>query len=126
MTTFSKKMTDSWQDGISLILGIWLFVSPWVLGFNGIDAAFWNAVAFGLVLVLMALMALFEFHEWEEWADMVIGVWLVISPWFLGFAMFNAGADGGAAVASWNMVAVGVITFLLAFGSLRSHREHMA
>ncbi|MFO1174575.1 MAG: SPW repeat protein [Paracoccaceae bacterium] len=126
MTTFSKKLSDNWQDGISLILGIWLFMSPWLLGFTGLDAAFWNAVAFGLVIVLMALMALFEFHEWEEWADMVIGAWLVVSPWVLGFAMFRAGADGPAAIATWDVVIVGVLTFLLAIGSLRHHREHMA
>lgn len=122
MTNFGKKLTESWQDGISLLLGIWLFMSPWQLAFTGTSAAFWTAVVFGVVIVLMALMVLFEFHEWEEWADMAIGLWLIVAPWAMGFVH----ATGISPNVIWNFVTVGVLIFGLAIWSLRGHRAHSA
>lgn len=124
MTNFSRRLTDNWQDVISLILGVWLILSPWLLGFALMQAATWNAIAFGIVIALMAFMALFEFHAWEEWADMAVGVWLIVSPWVLGFAM--ADVAGGYTAAAWNVVIVGILTFGMAAWSLRDHRHHSA
>lgn len=121
MTNFWKKLSESWQDTVSLILGVWLFLSPWILGFTATEAAMWNAVAFGLLIIAMAVLALVEFHEWEEWADMAVGLWLVVSPWVLGFAVIAAGA---ASVATWNVIVVGLLTLGLAAWSLRDHRHH--
>jgi hypothetical protein len=125
MTDFWKNLTRSWQDTISLILGVWLVLSPWALGFTGTPVAMWNAVLFGVLIAIMALMALVEFHDWEEWADMAIGAWLVVSPWVLGYAMAQMPAvpDGGSYAATWNGIAVGVLTFGMAAWSLFDHRH---
>lgn len=120
MTNFMKRMTDNWQDSLSLIVGVWLFFSPWVLGYSLLQGAMWNAVVFGLVIALMALAVLIAFHEWEEWADMAVGLWLIASPWVLGFAAMAA--DPGAAAATWNAVVVGLLTFGMAAWSLIDHR----
>lgn len=126
MTNFWKNLTHSWQDTVSLLLGVWLIFSPWILGFTGTPVAMWNAVLFGVLIAIMALMALIEFQEWEEWADMVIGAWLIVSPWVLGFATMYAtdGAMTGAYGASWNFIAVGVLTLGMAAWSLFDHRGH--
>lgn len=121
MTDFLKKATRSWQDGVCLLVGIWLFLSPWLLGFSGLPVAFWNALLFGVIIVAMAVMAIVEFHDWEEWADMAIGVWLFVSPWVLGFVALSAVADAAAFAATWNFVATGIVTLALAAWSLRSH-----
>ncbi|SPH24372.1 hypothetical protein DEA8626_03423 [Defluviimonas aquaemixtae] len=123
MTNFFKKATESWQDGLCLVLGVWLFLSPWLLGFAVLPAAFWNAVLFGVIIAGMAIMAIVEFRDWEEWADMAIGVWLVISPWVLGFAALSAVADASAFAATWNFVATGILTLALSAWSLRSHHD---
>lgn len=120
MTNFWKKLSESWQDTVSLILGVWLVLSPWVLGFTMTEAAMWNAVAFGLLISVMAVLALVEFHEWEEWADMAVGLWLVVSPWVLGFAM----TMGAGSATTWNFVVVGILTLGMAAWSLRDHRHH--
>lgn len=39
-----------WEEWISLALGAWLVVSPWVLGFAGDAAATWNSVIVGLIV----------------------------------------------------------------------------
>ena len=126
MTDFFKRVFDYWQDSLSMLLGVWLFFSGWILAFTGITWAFWLAMAFGVVLFAIAFMALAMFQEWEEWVGMLIGVLLVISPWLFGFAALTSGVDiaAGAVAATWNMVIVGVLTFLLASTGLVNHRTH--
>lgn len=40
---------------ISVILGIWLIISPWVLAFSGDQPATWNSVIVGIIMVLAGL-----------------------------------------------------------------------
>ena len=44
-----------WQDWANLVLGLWLVLSPWILGFSGTSSAAWNAVILGLLVGLLAL-----------------------------------------------------------------------
>lgn len=46
----------SWAQ---LILGIWVLVSPWVIGFADISAALWSNVIVGALVVIFALWQLF-------------------------------------------------------------------
>ena len=119
MTDFWKNVTDRWQDSLAVLLGVWLFFSAWILGFTEITAAFWNALIFGAAMTLIALMALVQRRLWEEWVDAAIGVWLVISPWVLGFAVF--GGETAAVSAAWNAVIVGALAAILAIWSLRDN-----
>lgn len=77
--------TRRWQDGANLVLGAWLLASPQVLGYHGGIAA-WNAYAMGLGIVLFALIAAYMPRAWEEIINMLLGFWLVISPFVLGFS----------------------------------------
>lgn len=117
MSNFGKKLGQNWQDVICLILGLWLIASPWVLGFTAIQFAMWNAVVFGAVIVVMTLAELARFHDWEEWSDMVVGGWLAISPWALGFV-----AEGGSRAATGNFLIVGLLVLVMAGWSLVGHR----
>ena len=74
-----------WQDWINQVLGSWLFISPWVLNYNGTTAA-WNAYALGAAIVVFALIAAYMPKAWEEMINTLLGVWLVVSPFVLGFA----------------------------------------
>ncbi len=38
---------------IIALLGIWLIISPWVLGFSGDMAAVWNAVIVGIIVLIL-------------------------------------------------------------------------
>lgn len=121
MSGFVKRLTHNWQDSLCLILGLWLVVSPWVLGFNAVEVATWSAVVIGLIITAMALMTLVEFHDWEEWADMIVGAWLVISPWLLGFT--DPVGVAAAGIATWNTVIVGLLVLGLALWSLVNHHD---
>jgi hypothetical protein len=44
---------------INVLAGIWLIISPWVLGFRSITAATWSAVITGIIVGLVALASYF-------------------------------------------------------------------
>lgn len=38
---------------VNIILGIWLILSPWILGFSGNGGATWNNIIIGLVVAVV-------------------------------------------------------------------------
>ena len=79
-----------WQDPLNLILGIWMIISPWALKYSAEATPTRNAVIPRLLIGLAALFALFRVMAWEEWGNVALGVWLIISPWVLGFSNLTA------------------------------------
>ena len=71
-------------DVANLILGAFLFVSPWIFGF-GAGMTSQNAVVAGIVVAVLAIAALAAFAVWEEWLNLIVGLWILVSPWVLGF-----------------------------------------
>ncbi|WP_155251019.1 SPW repeat protein [Sinorhizobium meliloti] len=104
------------QDWMNLILAVALFVSPWVMGFAGEFMAAWNAWIVGVVIGALALATLTAFSEWEEWANIVIGIWLVVAPWLLGFAP-NANA-------MWTHVVLGLLVAAISAWALWDERQN--
>lgn len=95
-TTPGRSMR--WQDWLSLVLGIWLFVSPWLLDFHSqIPAESWNFFAVGAAFAVFAAVGLGLRSHWEEWINLALGIWLILSPWVL-FYNDNARASGDAMV----------------------------
>ncbi len=41
---------------ISVLVGIWLIISPWVLNFQGMPNATWNSVIFGIIVGIIGLI----------------------------------------------------------------------
>lgn len=39
----------------------------------------------GLFIAVLAVAALAAFAVWEEWLSLIAGLWLIGSPWVLGF-----------------------------------------
>ncbi|MFI0843595.1 SPW repeat protein [Mesorhizobium sp. IMUNJ 23232] len=89
------------QDWINLALAVCLFVSPWFIGFVTDVRPAWNAWVVGVVLAGFTLAAISAFAEWEEWVNFLLGLWLVVSPWLLGFSA-NVNA-------MWTHVIMGVL-----------------
>ncbi len=121
------NISSYWQDWVNLALGAWLFVAPWALGYASQPAPAWNSWIFGIVVAAISIAALVQFAQWEEWINAVIAVWLVISPWVLGFAAPAAAGpvtfNTAAGPVAWNHVIVGVVVGALALWDGLSHRE---
>jgi hypothetical protein len=71
-------------DLYQVLLGSFLFVSPWLFSFS-YGPARANALASGAILVLVSGLTIFAFTELEEWISLLIGCWVLASPWVLGF-----------------------------------------
>jgi hypothetical protein len=72
-------------DVLNLLLGAFLFLSPWIFGFDsGMQTQ--NAVICGIIIAALSIAALSAFTEWEEWLNLIVGLWVFVSPWVLGFA----------------------------------------
>jgi hypothetical protein len=76
-------------DVLNLILGVILFFSPWLFAFAS-GAQSTDAIVCGIIIVLLSIAALSAYAVWEEWLNLIVGLWLIISPWVLGFAHTTA------------------------------------
>ena len=80
------KQVKHWQDPVNALLGAWLIVAPWALGFHADLVVAGNYVLVGVLLVAAAVGAIVLPKAWEEWVEVALGLWLLASPWALGFA----------------------------------------
>ena len=109
---------NKWQDGIGLFLAVWLYLSPFVLAFvpgalvTGMPAAAWNAWIVSVVIGVFSAAALYRAWPIEEWIKLILGAWLFFSPWALSYA--------GDKVMTWNALAIGAVTFILAIWELKT------
>lgn len=110
-----------WQDWINVALGLWIVASPWILQHamaaagvmageagpgDATQAVMWNMYLVGAAVAATAGAALIAFQTWEEWTNVVLGGWLLFSPWILGFSSVTA--------LMWNAVIAGAIVVALA------------
>ena len=95
------KRYEASLDLYNVVLGAFLFVSPWLFAY-GQGSARDSAFVSGAILVVMSLLAIVAFREWEEWTNLAIGGWILASPWVLQFphksAMRVAVTVGGIVV----------------------------
>jgi formate hydrogenlyase subunit 3/multisubunit Na+/H+ antiporter MnhD subunit len=98
------------QDWVNLVLAVLLFISPWLFAFSVDRAASTNAWVSGVIVGALAVAALTAFAAWEEWIEMLVGFWVVISPWTLAFAADRA--------ATWSHVIIGLLVIAFAASEL--------
>ena len=97
-------------DWLTLVLAIALFASPWVFAYPAGSISVFHAVVAGFVIGAIALGALVAFSEWEEWITLLVGLWVVVAPFVLGFASVT--------LAMWTHVVIGVAVAVLAMIAL--------
>jgi hypothetical protein len=104
------------QDWFNLLLGAWLFASPWLMDYaNALPGAAWSAWLCGGAITLLAAAALSVPKIWEEAINALIGAWVVVSPWALGF---TSNRD-----VTQNAVIIGSLVLLLAIWAMLSDQD---
>jgi hypothetical protein len=101
-----------WQDSANALLGVWLMFSPLILGYQNDVSAVGNSLLVGVLLLATALGAIFFPRVWEEWTETVLGLWLAVSPWVVGFASQPAKASA---------LVTGLIVLTLALWALQDY-----
>ncbi len=74
------------------ILGILLFIAPWVLGYNTNLLATATHVLLGGLIAVFSFIGLgrFQTGNWTQWTAGVLGVLAFFSAWSLGFSHISA------------------------------------
>lgn len=104
-----------WQDMVILLLGLWLVVSPWALGYASDLPQAMNAWIVGVVIAALAAFDLYKTYMWAVAVNLLLGAWIAISPWV------PALADRGAMMT--NSIIVGIAVVVLALWELRTDPE---
>ena len=92
-----------WQDWINVLLGVVLFITPFVFGDTSQTAAAWTAYVGGVLLfVFGAGSLLFRWNPTIEYLPLIEGVLLFLAPWVLGFSGITAMA--WSAWVTWSQV----------------------
>jgi hypothetical protein len=103
-------MAEKWQDWASFVLGLWLALSPWLVGYVDHELATWHAVLLGLGLALASHFECVACDDLPaEWLNLAAGIWLMCAPFTLDFA---------SSVATVNSIVVGAAIAWLAASAL--------
>ena len=102
-------------DGLTFLAGLYLAISPWVVGFNGISTLLVNNLIVGAALAMLALWFSPAGRRAVDvaWVVPVIGAWTIISPWVVS-------GDVSTTATVWNNVVTGVITVLIGLAATSS------
>ena len=79
-----------WAAGLGVLAGLWILISPWALAFWGVGTATGNNLIVGIAILVLAAIAYSGPEEmWASWVNFILGIWLIVSPYVLGFSMFG-------------------------------------
>ncbi|MHC2619121.1 hypothetical protein ACVIW2_001153 [Bradyrhizobium huanghuaihaiense] len=81
----------TWEDWSGMLLGALIVVSPWFPiqdqpGVVGDSMIILNAVAVGLIVFGISQLEYVALQRWQEVATILVGLWLIASPYFLGYS----------------------------------------
>jgi 4-amino-4-deoxy-L-arabinose transferase-like glycosyltransferase len=107
--------TRRWQDQLTVVLGLWLIFSPLVFGFPPEAPQALNFYLAGLAMVVLAAWDLIKTYMWAVVLNILIGIWVVVSPWVLSMSGFRDIVN--------NAVIIGLAVIILGMWELRSDPE---
>lgn len=112
MNLNTKRNLD---DVAQLCLAAWMVVSPFALGYSPNVTATLTVVAIGTFLSLTTQLSIARPGYWEESVSFALAVFLVASPFLLGFSEL--------ASATINTISSGVVLGILAMVGLVQQRR---
>lgn len=97
--------------GLTLMAGLYVAMSPWIVGFAGQSALMVNDLIAGLAVAMLALGFGSAFGRTHQlaWVTPLLGVWVIITPWVVAGVAISTG------LVLSNVIA-GVVTCLLGLG----------
>jgi hypothetical protein len=101
-------------DGLAFLSGLYLAMSPWVVGFTDHSALTIANVFVGITVALLALGFASAFGRTHGivWVAPLLGVWTIVAPWVVA----DAGTPATAAILS--NVIVGALIVLVTLPQL--------
>jgi hypothetical protein len=102
-----------WEHLIMMMLGVWLALSPWLLGYaDSHPWAAYNAVGAGLALLVVEAVAVDAPQRWTRVSALAVGLWVIAFALASGLLTHGAGLAG--------KVAAGALVAALAARTMRA------
>ncbi|GGO11247.1 hypothetical protein GCM10010116_22660 [Microbispora rosea subsp. aerata] len=110
-------------EGLSFLAGLYLALSPWIVGFFGLRGMTVNNLITGLAVGALALGLASAFGRTYGvgWLLPLLGVWAIVSPFVL------RGGREATATTIWNNVVTGIVILALGAAALamaQAYRRH--
>lgn len=110
-TAHTARPWVAWQDGINVLLGLYLFVSPLLI--SDLPNAWFQTL--GILAIAVAIWALTTSASTaSESAQIVVGIVLFLAPWLGGFAAVT--------IAAWHAWIIGVALIVFAIAGMTMRR----
>lgn len=109
------------SDGLAFLAGLYLAMSPWVVGFTDHSALMMSNLFTGVAIALLAAGFAANYGRFHgvAWVAPVLGIWAIVSPWAV-----DGPTPGTSAIVS-NIITGGVVVLCAAAmmsGSMRRTR----
>jgi hypothetical protein len=100
------KEHRTWEDYLSIFLGVLIGLTPHIAGETADAAVALNAMVVGTLVLVLASFELVHLHRSEEVEEFLCGGWLMASPFVFGYA--------GTGQLRWWHFSLGALVALLA------------
>ena len=97
------------MSALNVLVGMWVFLSPWLLGYSEFGRPSWNAAATGLAIAAIGAAVLSGRSRALAWGNLLLGAWLTLSPRVLDYTSVQTAARN-AWFAGLIVVALAAIT----------------
>jgi len=105
------------MDGLTLLSGLYLALSPWIVGFTDRQGITINNLVTGLVVAALALGLGVAFGRTHglAWVLPILGIWTIIAP-------FVIRGDQSTTGSVWSNVVIGIIITALGLAAVAASR----
>lgn len=107
----AETRTAQLTDGLAFMSGLYLAISPWVVGFTGHSALTMANVFVGVSVAVLSLgfMSAFGRTHGIVWVAPLLGVWTIVAPWVVA----DAGSPATEAIVSNVIIGALIVLFAL-------------
>lgn len=77
-----------YANALNIVVGIWLILAAFALGFTDVSMALWNSVTVGVAIIVVSALRISSSSDrwyWLSWITFLLGLWLIASPFILGY-----------------------------------------
>jgi SPW repeat-containing protein len=113
----AQTPTVQFVEGLTLLAGLYLAISPWVVGFqSGSSDLRVTDLICGAAVALLAVgyAAVYGRTHGLSWVTPVIGAWTVVAPWVILGSNVNAGTVISNVITGGVILILGIVTTAMA------------